>query len=337
MKTMLCYLTCLFAFFAPGVFARGISGSTDTSIVGPVASPSPEVAPSSGEHTVLPLMGDVARANGYDLPEPFGININYMNMRQNIDVDSVRFSGLGWPGYTFPADLFNIQASHTRERSITKTVKLDAWLLPFMNVYAVVGKTRGSSHSTVSVDADPAQSLFGPVIHAMNTSGDLKNLDFNLRFHGSTYGIGTVLAGGYDNWYGLVDFNYTRTNFNILDGHTDAITLTPRVGYRFITPGVDTLSLPTGKLGLWVGTMYQNVQQTFRGRLSDLGIPASFGGLMSLANPDGNGRFEVKQHLHSPWNLLVGANYEITRSFNITTEVGFAERNSVLVSAEYRF
>lgn len=58
---------------------------------------------------------------------------------------------------------------------------------------------------------------------------------------------------------------------------------------------------------------------------------------MALADQNGNGRFEVKQHLHSPWNLLVGANYEITRNVNITTEVGFAERNSVLVSAEYRF
>ncbi len=337
MKITLCYLTCLSALIVPEVFAGTMPEVTADVPAAGSPSLSPATSPSAGEHTVLPLLGDVARAHGYDLPEPFGININYMNMRQNIDVDSIRFSGLGWPGYTFPADLFNIQANHTRERSITKTVKLDTWLLPFMNVYALVGKTRGSSHSTVSVDADPTLAPFGPVIHAMNVSGDLKNLDFNLRFHGTTYGIGTVLAGGYENWYGLMDFNYTRTDFNILDGHTDAFTLTPRVGYRFTTPGVEALSLPSGKLGVWVGTMYQNVQQTFRGRLSDLGIPASFSGLMSLANPDGNGRFEVKQHLHSPWNLLVGANYELTRSFNITTEVGFAERNSVLVSAEYRF
>lgn len=83
--------------------------------------------------------------------------------------------------------------------------------------------------------------------------------------------------------------------------------------------------------------MYQNVLQTFSGKLSDLNIPASLGRLMTLANQNGDGRFEVKQHLHSPWNLLEGANYATTRNVNITTEVGFAKRNSVLVSTEYRF
>lgn len=41
------------------------------------------------------LWGDEARARGYDLPEPFGIGVNYMDMRQNIDVDRIQFSGLG--------------------------------------------------------------------------------------------------------------------------------------------------------------------------------------------------------------------------------------------------
>ncbi|EGF9691595.1 hypothetical protein IDR12_000422 [Salmonella enterica] len=320
---------------APAVYAKALPEKN----TGAISSAPVESADSStpDDHSFLPLLGDVARAHGEDLPDPFGININYMNMRQNIDVDSIRFSGLGWPGYAFPSDLFNIQASHTRERSITKTVKLDTWLFPFMNVYALAGKTHGSLHSIVSVDASPANGIIGSIIHAMSESGALKNLDFSLHDDGTTYGAGTVLAGGYGNWYGLMDINYTRTDFNILDGHTDAFTLAPRGGYRFTTPGVDSLSLPSGTLGLWVGTMYQSVQQTFSGKLSDLHIPASLGGLMTLADQNGNGRFEVKQHLHSPWNLLVGANYAITRNVNITTEVGFAERNSVLVSTEYRF
>ncbi|MBJ6070632.1 hypothetical protein JGM58_25575, partial [Salmonella enterica subsp. enterica serovar Typhimurium] len=47
--------------------------------------------------------------------------------------------------------------------------------------------------------------------------------------------------------------------------------------------------------------------------------------------------FDVKQHLQSPWNMLLGAQYEITRHFNVTTEFGFAERNSFFVAGEYRF
>lgn len=229
MKKVHILLTCLPVLCAPAVYAKTLPGK-NTAIISPVpARPADPLVPD--DNSFLPLLGDVAKAHGYDLPEPFGINVNYMNMRQNIDVDSIRFSGLGWPDYAFPSDLFDIQASHTRERSITKTVKLDAWLFPFMNIYALVGKTRGSSHSTVSVDASPANGPIGFIIHGMNESGALKNLVFSLRFHGITYGAGTVLAGGYGNWYGLMDINYTRTDFNILDGHTDAFTLPPpRVG-----------------------------------------------------------------------------------------------------------
>ena len=36
-------------------------------------------------------------------------------------------------------------------------------------------------------------------------------------------------------------------------------------------------------------------------------------------------------------NVLVGAQYELTQNFNITTEFGFAERNSFFIAGEYRF
>ncbi|TGD85738.1 hypothetical protein C9F07_12490, partial [Salmonella enterica subsp. enterica serovar Poona] len=58
---------------------------------------------------------------------------------------------------------------------------------------------------------------------------------------------------------------------------------------------------------------------------------------LSIANYNNTCRFDVKQHIQSPWNMLLGAQYEITRHFNVTTEFGFAERNSFFVAGEYRF
>ncbi len=43
------------------------------------------------ESRILPIWGDAARAKGYDLPEPFGASYSYMNMRQDIVVDSIKF------------------------------------------------------------------------------------------------------------------------------------------------------------------------------------------------------------------------------------------------------
>lgn len=286
-------------------------------------------AKPAASHSVLPFLGDEARKRGYDLPEPFGVNINYMNIRQNINVDSINFNGLSLGGHSLD-NAFKIKVGNTRESSKTETLKLDAWLLPFMNIYGLVGYTDGHSISQIGVGVKGARKYHYPT--------NLQNLDFKLDFKGTTYGIGTTLVGGVGNWFTAVDANYTQTQFDILDGSIDAFTVSPRVGYRFATPGVDTLHLPSGKLNVWVGSMYQDVQQEFKGSLNDLSMPsATLQRMVDLANKDGNGRFDVKQHLQSPWNVLVGAQYELTRNFNITSEIGFAERNSFFVAGEYRF
>ncbi|HDG1683345.1 TPA: hypothetical protein PFE14_003827 [Kluyvera ascorbata] len=295
----------------------------------------PAAAAPEESHSVLPFLGDEARKRGYELPLPFGLNINYMNIRQNIDVDSINFNGLSLKGHSLD-NAFKINVGNTRERSKTETVKLDAWLLPFMNVYGLVGYTDGHSVSQIGVD------VLGPHGHSIPLApkykNQLQNLAFQLDFKGTTYGVGTTLVGGVGNWFTAFDANYTQTRFDILDGSIDAFTISPRIGYRFNTPGNDTLHLPSGKLNLWVGTMYQDVQQEFKGSLSDLTMPsAALQDMVNLANKDNKGRFDVKQHLSSPWNVLVGAQYELTRNFNVTTEIGFADRNSFFVAGEYRF
>lgn len=300
----------------------------------------PTAAAPEENHSVLPFLGDEARKRGYVLPLPFGVNINYMNIRQNIDVDSINFNGLSLSGLgnnTIPLDnAFKINVGNTRERSKTETMKLDAWLLPFMNVYGLVGYTDGHSVSQIGVD------VLGPKGHSIpllpKYKNQLQNLAFQLDFKGTTYGIGTTLVGGVGNWFTAFDANYTQTQFDILDGSINAFTISPRIGYRFNTPGIDTLHLPSGKLNLWVGSMYQDVQQEFKGSLSDLTMPsAALQDMVNLANKEGKGRFDVKQHLSSPWNVLVGAQYELTRNVNVTTEIGFADRNSFFVAGEYRF
>ncbi|HFZ8994831.1 TPA: hypothetical protein ACIPUI_001963 [Citrobacter freundii] len=297
-----------------------------------LSSEKTKIKPQPEKASVLPFLGDEARKRGYELPEPFGVNINYINIRQNIDVDSINFNGLalGSKGQIPLDNAFKINVGKTRESSKTETLKLDAWLLPFMNVYGLVGYTDGHSISQIGV------GIKGP--HKYKYPQNLQNLDFKLDFKGTTYGVGTTLVGGVGNWFTAVDANYTQTQFDILDGSIDAFTVSPRVGYRFTTPGADVLHLPSGKLNLWVGSMYQNVQQEFKGKLSDLTMPSTtLQKMVTAANYDGKGRFDVKQHLQSPWNMLVGAQYELTRNFNITTEFGFADRNSFFVAGEYRF
>ncbi len=280
--------------------------------------------------SVLPIFGDMAREKGYTLPEPFGIGYNYMDIRQNIKVSTIALSGLGIGDINFPANAFDIKVGKTRERSKTSTARLDTWLFPFMNIYGIVGHTHGSSLSKIDVNGFRLGDLELPITN-------LKNLDFELKFKGTTYGGGTTFVGGYHDAFASLDLNYTRTNFNILDGNISALTVTPRIGYRITVPAVSKLYIPEGHVNLWVGTMYQDIQQEFKGNISDLHFPVAMQEMVHMANEKGQGRFRVKQHLKSPWNMLVGAQYEITKNFNITTEVGFEKRNSFMLAGEVRF
>ena len=295
-------------------------------------------AEQSESDSYFPIWGDEARARGYSIPLPYGVNLSYMNIRQDIMVDSITFSGLKLGNHPIPSDMFAIDAGHTREKSKTENLRLDMWVFPFLNVYGLVGHTRGSSVSQVSVDSDPSQFRgldrgISGAVHQLYQSGKLQNIDFTLDFKGTTWGTGFTLAGGYGNWFGLVDTNYTRTDFDILDGSISAVTVSPRVGYRFSFQGIDGPS----HLSLWVGSMYQDVQQEFKGDLADLHMPPELQPLIAAVNKDGEGKFDVKQKLTSPWNMLIGAQYEVTKNFNVLTEFGFNERNSFFVSGEYRF
>jgi hypothetical protein len=297
-----------------------------------------ETQDTGADGRTFPIWGDEARARGYSIPLPFGVNLSYMNMRQNVDVDSITFSGLKLGAHPIPSDMFDIDVAKTRERSQSENLRLDMWVFPFLNVYGLLGYTKGSSVSTVSVDADPSRytgldRIIASSVHNLNRSGDLQDIDFKLDFQGRTIGTGFTLAGGYGNWFTLVDTNYTRTDFDILDGSISAVTVSPRVGYRFNMPGVAGPS----HLSLWVGSMYQDVQQEFKGKLSDLHMPAELQPLIATVNQDDDGRFDVKQHLNSPWNMLIGAQYEITQNFNVLSEIGFNDRNSFFLAGEYRF
>src|SRR5690606_34980217 len=86
----------------------------------------------------FPIWGEEARARGYAIPLPFGVNLSYMNMRQNIDVDSISFSGLALGNHPIPVDMFDIDAGHTREQSKTENLRLDMWVFPFLNIYGLV-------------------------------------------------------------------------------------------------------------------------------------------------------------------------------------------------------
>ncbi|MBD2780948.1 hypothetical protein [Xenorhabdus szentirmaii] len=278
---------------------------------------------------ILPIWGDAARAKGYDLPEPFGASYSYMNMRQNIVVDSIKFQFYNIdPMYKdFFEKVISIDAGNTRQNSETHMLKLDTWVLPFLNVYGLYGKTKGKSKTNIDNIAFWTDTTY------------MQNLPFELSFKGKTFGGGATFAGGYNHFFATLDANYTRTNLDILDGDISAFVLTPRIGYEFVFNPLISGQGNT-KVQVWAGAMYQDITQRFKGDVSKLSLPSELDdafAILKSISPDVGIKFDVKQHLAHKWNNTLGARFEITRNFNIVSEVGFGNRNTFFVSGEFRF
>ncbi|MCL1058447.1 virulence protein [Shewanella gelidimarina] len=260
----------------------------------------------------FPIWAQEAIDLGHELPKPYGFTFNYMSMEQPLVVDSVAFSGLGGLD-----DILSIKGSEAQQDSETITFRADAWVLPFLNLYGIIGHTKGSSVANVQLEGD-LSSVLPPRMCANNPCKvSSQPFDFALDFNGTTYGVGGTLVGGIGNWFALLDVNYTNTNLDILDGEISSIVISPRAGYR--------TSYNQHDIQVWVGAMYQNVEQTFSGNLKDIGIPIN------------GAKFEVNQHLEDKWNGLVGSQIGLTKNIDLLLEFGIGTRTSFMMGLGYRF
>jgi len=260
-------------------------------------------AQADGLSDSLPLGKSLAA--GQELPLPLGISANVFFLEQDMLAQSIAIN--------LPADLapglpaLPAKATKLESRATSTTAKIDAWLLPFLNVYGVAGYVDGeTSASGFSIDA--------PI-------GELANYlpnSFTLAYSGPVYGGGVTLAAGYNQFFASVDANYTESDLDIGDSTIEAFVISPRVGI-------------TGELGglsgsLYVGAMYQDVDENQNGTVN---FP--IGG-----NPVPVG-YDVISEAEEQWNYLVGANLKAGESWNYGIEVGFSKRMHVMATLNYRF
>jgi hypothetical protein len=266
----------------------------------------------------LPIWKSEAEERGYILPEAFGISVGYMHVEQGINVDSIMFEGLKIGQIDIPQEWIQIGTKDSFQKSDVFTIRADVWLFPFLNFYAIGGKIKGYTQTTIDVSI--GENLGLPVAN---------DLPFKLDLDGNMYGGGLVVAGGYGNWFTLVDASVTKTNLTVIDGGIDSFVATPRFGYDFTHTGFP--------LRAWVGAQYQDIQQSLSGNISDLDLPSELAALIELVNADDEGRFNVEQSLATDWSPVAGFQYSFNKTFNLIGEFSFGERESVFLTLDTRF
>ena len=262
----------------------------------------------------FPILGQQARKAGYDLPKPFGITLINMFQDTNMHMTSFEIDGLD-------VDLNKILDGDSTYRSLTYAplIRADLWVLPFVSVSLILGGT--DTNTDVELVSDSGLSVPNPIlpgvlppITVIPAGGTLNG---SLHTNSLLYGVGATVAGGFDNYFTTIDFQYMVAYTPSKDVTIDMMIITPLVGYTFNDYNTR----------LFIGAQYQRLAQeiTFALDFNDQnGQPRSLSGKVGLRSDE--------------WAGVIGTDYSFTRNWssNLLYSQGVDRRNVVL-GITYRF
>lgn len=195
---------------------------------------------------VLPVWGQKAQDRGMadQLQLPFGFNVNYVNAYVDLEITEFELN-VGGRDFT---DVLNIETLNFQEVSATTNglnFRADAWVLPFVNVYALFSSVTGGTNVSLQPQWKDAT---GEVIL------QLPKFSSDVQFDALAYGVGTTLIFGWEGYFSSIDLNYSRTETELLQNQIGYLTMSARGGYRFLLSkkNKDLFIAP------YVGIMYRN-------------------------------------------------------------------------------
>jgi len=239
---------------------------------------------------------------GVELPRRFGVALNLISMERDIEVTDVTVK-VG----ARPPESISDRASFDVANQTTLTMaRLDAWVLPFLDLYVMAGQTRTDTSMVASFEIAPPVGDPIPVV-----------VEQNSRVDGPLYGGGATLVVGHGSFFAMLDANYARSDLELFDGTIDALLLSGRVGWFRDTN--------LGQWRVWTGLMVLNSSRTLT-ITTDLPV-------------FGQATVEVEQRPVNPTTLELGGSLSLNRRWELLVEFGsnFDDAFLTVFSGSYRF
>ena len=267
---------------------------------------------------VFPLMGDMVRRRGIDLPLPFGISAAYRNQNMNIPFTDFVIDGIGLN------ELFDPLGSVGVVNAESFTLRGDVNILPFWNVYGLVGKINVDAQVDAEYTGAAGEAIRDKLNNKIPHLGDAfckevsmlcnkGNVHVPLHLEYDLVGMGTTLSVGYKEFFASVTGSYTKTCLKGTDNWGDGIvTVQPMLGYQLVDY----------RTQLFVGAEYQGLDARMDGHVVAGDIEFDYDIGVNLDN----------------WAYLVGFNKQIGKHYNLTALYSKGEtRDSVTLNFGYRF
>ncbi|QLE84604.1 hypothetical protein FLM48_05555 [Shewanella sp. Scap07] len=266
----------------------------------------------------FPLLGDMVRQQGIDLPLPFGLSMSYRNQDMSLPTNDFIIGGVRLNDFFDPNDTF---ADVTAE---AMTLRGDINILPFWNMFGYIGKINVDANVDASYTGEAGQIIKDKLNDALPGVGDKfcegvsvlcnkARLNVPLQLEYDLVGVGTTLSVGYKQFFASVTATYSMTR---MEGNTDwgdgLITVQPMLGYQ----------LADYRAQIFVGAEYQGLDNRMQGHVVAGDIEFDYDVGVDLNN----------------WAYLVGFNKQFGKNYNLTVLYNKGEtRNAFTLNFGYRF
>ena len=284
---------------------------------------------------LFPIWGKKVVAKGFELPLPVGINLQYLYNYQEMNMGNLQL-GANNQGLVDFSDFIDIGQSTVVTNSVQ--VRPDLWVLPFLNVYGLVGMGLNNVDVTVGKPTE------------LKTSLDRDAL---------LYGFGGNISAALSRYFVVVDGNLSWANVEGIDQATRANVLSGRVGRSFLLP-------KDMRVAAWIGFMRLGLQGDTSGsiRLGDAlpGLEDFFDDYqgsdwyndlrppqqrrvddlfqeIATNNPqDSTIQYVLDKKLASKWSVVLGGQFQFNPRWMFRWEYSHSEtRGALLINLNYRF
>lgn len=267
----------------------------------------------------LPFLAQDVIDLGFDLPLPFGIAIIPGWVQQDLILDQLAIAVNDGP----KTDIDFVDFGTPQVQNTTMQLKLDAWVFPFMNVYATVGVLDGKGAIPIKIEG---QDLFPAVCNVspnlpicVRTFSEVANIDYT----GENVAVGVNLAMGWKEYFVTLPITYAWTDVNIIDTTVTALHISPRFGMTSTTAN-------GGLLSAFVGATYLDAEVDLAGTVA-FDTPGGPGGDITTVD------FEINQRNKDKWNYVLGFNWDISKKWSVMLESGFGgSRQNFISGITYR-
>ena len=248
---------------------------------------------------VFPLYAQNVIDMGLDLAHPYGVSLVYNYTEQDFILDDL--SIFAKDGSEVEIDSI-VALQNAKPASHSVQVKVDTFVLPFLNVFAMAGVISGETPLDVTIKRTVKPDL---------------NFSVDAAVKGYNFTGGMMFATAYENYFISVPVSYTYSMLERSYDYRKVISVVPRFG--------NIISFQEyGKVAVFMGANYMDVDLKSKGEFVD-----ETGRILV---------YEVQQKNVDKWNMSLGYNWMFNKEMSWTFEVGFlSSRQNLTTGLNYRF